>query len=158
MHVPSLEASASSLSVWASLTASLSLSVASERQVPPSRSSSQTNSVPVLNLQDAAACATQSPEFRIWAPAADKPPPYRSIPLVKSMSNSPLRAKALPESINGIAAGLSELYNTVLLLVFVDEGGHWLTNPWVAPEPNMATSKMLATVDFMTNSLLVALQ
>ena len=42
------------------------------------------------------------------APAADSPPPYRSSVEVKSISNSPERARALPESMSGIAAGLSE--------------------------------------------------
>lgn len=42
------------------------------------------------------------------APAAERPPPYRSRAEVRSIRSSPERARALPESIKGIAAGLSE--------------------------------------------------
>lgn len=55
-----------------------------------------TNSAAVLNLQLAAACARQSPQFLILAPVADNDPPYKSSLVVKSISNSPDLASALP--------------------------------------------------------------
>lgn len=62
----------------------------------PSRNSSVTNSAAVLNLQEAAAWAKQSPQLRTLAPIALKLPPYRSNFDVKSISSSPERANALP--------------------------------------------------------------
>lgn len=50
----------------------------------------------------------QSPAFRMLAPAALRPPPYmsRAGVDVASMRSSPDRARALPLSISGMAAGL----------------------------------------------------
>ena len=62
----------------------------------PSRNSSRTNSLAVLKRQLAAACATQSPQLRIFAPVADNDPPYKSSAVVKSISSSPDLASALP--------------------------------------------------------------
>mmetsp|Transcript_9844 Transcript_9844/g.29260 ORF Transcript_9844/g.29260 Transcript_9844/m.29260 type:complete len:313 (-) Transcript_9844:228-1166(-) len=105
-HATRLSSNTPSLSASASRTARSSLSVASARQAAASRSSSMTNSFPVLNRQLAPAWARASPALRIWAPALERAPPYRSRALVKSMRSSPLRARALPESISGPAAGL----------------------------------------------------
>jgi hypothetical protein len=71
----------------------------------------------VLNLQLAAACAIQSPEFRMFAPVAESPPPYISISevAVRSISNSPDLAKAFPLARSGSAAGFSECRRNVLV-------------------------------------------
>ena len=61
-----------------------------------SRNSSVTNSAAVLNRQDAAAWARQSPQFRMFAPVADSDPPYMSNAVVRSISSSPERASAFP--------------------------------------------------------------
>jgi len=48
------------------------------------------------------------------APAAESPPPYRSSLEVRSIRSSPERARALPESIRGSAAGFRE-YSCVVV-------------------------------------------
>lgn len=62
-----------------------------------------------MNRHDAAACATQSPALRIFAPTADKAPPYKSKELVKSIKSSPDLARAFPESMSGSAAGFNDM-------------------------------------------------
>ena len=52
------------------------------------------------------------------APAAESPPPYRSSLEVRSISSSPERARALPESIRGSAAGFRE-YSCVVVVCWV---------------------------------------
>lgn len=52
------------------------------------------------------------------APAAESPPPYRSSLEVRSIRSSPERARALPESIRGSAAGFRE-YSCVVVVCWV---------------------------------------
>ena len=63
----------------------------------------------------------QSPAFRMLAPAAESPPPYESRVGVDvaSISSSPERARALPLSIRGVAAGL-RLWSVVDVHVLED--------------------------------------